>query len=351
MKESPAVTKIAVGMSGGVDSSVTAALLTEQGYHVTGVTLRLWDRENTDAADAASIAASIGIPHEVWDLRREFYEAVILPFGQAYRAGQTPNPCVFCNRFLKFGAMLDMALDRGFDGIATGHYARIEQQPDGHRRLKKAVDSQKEQTYVLYSLTQRQLSHTLFPLGGYRKEEIRAYAEQHGFATAHKADSQDICFVPDGDYVGFLNRTLGIVPVPGDFLDTQGRVIGTHRGVEAYTIGQRKGLGVAFGEPRFVIDKDAAHNAVILGTNEQTFSAGLIASQLNWIENEPTAPFRTHARTRYNQIEQPATVTPLDDGRVRVVFDVPHRAITPGQAVVFYEGDTVIGGGTIEQKL
>lgn len=342
--------KIAVGMSGGIDSSVTAALLSEQGYTVTGVTLRLWDRGDADEKDAAAVAKALGIPHETWDLRREFYDAVVLPFGRAYGEGQTPNPCVSCNRFLKFGAMLDAALSRGFDGVATGHYARVSQDETGRWRLYKAADVKKEQTYVLYSLTQHQLAHVLFPLGKYRKEEIRAYAENHGFSTAHKADSQDICFVPDGDYVDFLTHTLGMVLTPGDFIDMAGNVIGTHRGVEAYTVGQRKGLGVAFGEPRFVVDKDATKRTVTLGTNADTFADGLIAGEMNWIVPQPDAPFRVCARTRYNQTEQPATVTPLADGRAQVQFDVPHRAITPGQAVVFYDGDAVLGGGVIQSR-
>lgn len=344
--------RIAVGMSGGVDSCAAVILLLEQGYEVGGVTLCLHgDTSSPDIEDARRAAAALGIPHTVLDLRDTFRKQVMEPFGAAYAAGDTPNPCICCNRTIKFGAMLDWALENGYDGIATGHYARIEQSGDRYV-VKKAADLSKDQSYVLYSLNQHQLSHTLLPLGDRFKPDLRKLVEERGLSLSCKSDSQDICFVPDGDYVGFLNRELAIFGEKGAFLDPDGSVIGTHRGVISYTVGQRKGLGVAFGEPRFVIAKDAAANTVTLGKNEDTFAPALLAADVNWMAvDAPSAPLAVRVKTRYSQKETDAVVTPLDNGTIRVQFSQPLRAITPGQAVVLYADDMVIGGGRIVSAL
>ncbi len=342
--------RVLVGMSGGVDSTAAALLLQQQGHVVGGITLVLNDGEEalSAAADARRVAQQLGIPHETVDLRDAFSRLVKRPFAVAYQQGLTPNPCIECNRHIKFGAMLDYALENGWDAIATGHYARIEKE-NGRYLLKKAADPAKDQSYVLYSLTQHQLAHAVFPLCDRTKPELRALAEQAGLLTAQKKDSQDICFVPDGDYVGVLTGELDVVLREGAYLDTEGNRIGTHRGVEAYTIGQRKGLGVAFGEPRFVVSKNAAANTVTLGRSEDLFATELTADEVNWIAVETlTAPTRVQVKTRYKQVESDATVYPPQGDTVRVVFDTPQRAITPGQAVVFYQGDTVLGGGRIQ---
>lgn len=342
--------RVAVGMSGGVDSCAAVILLLEQGYEVGGVTLCLHnDPSAPDVQDARRAAAALGIPHTVLELQDVFRREVMEPFGAAYAAGDTPNPCIRCNRTIKFGAMLDWALQNGYDAIATGHYAQVAYDETAARYvIRKAADPAKDQSYVLYSLTQHQLSHTLFPLGDKTKAELRALVADRGIELAHKSDSQDICFIPDGDYVGFLNRDLGIFGTDGNFLSPDGTVIGTHRGVIAYTVGQRKGLGVAFGEPRFVIAKDAASNTVTLGRNEDTFSPALVADEVNWMAVDTLQePRAVTVKTRYSQKETPATVYPLPDGTIRVEFDTPVRAVTPGQAVVLYEGDTVLGGGRI----
>ncbi|MBQ3259129.1 MAG: tRNA 2-thiouridine(34) synthase MnmA [Clostridia bacterium] len=341
--------RILVGMSGGVDSTAAALLLKQQGHEVGGLTLVLNDGAQSAAAatDARRVADQLGIPHETLDLREDFLRLVKRPFAEAYVQGLTPNPCIECNRHIKFGKMLDYALAHGWDAVATGHYARIEQE-NGRFVLKKAADPTKDQSYVLYSLTQHQLAHAVFPLCDRSKPELRALVEQAGLLTAHKKDSQDICFVPDGDYVGVLTRELGVTLQTGAYLDTNGNRVGVHRGVPAYTIGQRKGLGVAFGEPRFVVSKNAAANTVTLGRSEELFATELTADEVNWIAAETiTEPTRVQVKTRYKQVESDATVYPPQDGTVRVVFDTPQRAITPGQAVVFYQGDTVLGGGRI----
>ncbi len=341
--------RILVGMSGGVDSTAAALLLKQQGHEVGGLTLVLNDGDAAlaAAADARRVADQLGIPHETLDLRDAFLTFVKRPFADAYERGLTPNPCIECNRHIKFGQMLDYALAHGWDAIATGHYARIEQE-HGRFLLKKATDPAKDQSYVLYSLTQHQLAHAMFPLCDRSKPELRALAEQAGLATAQKKDSQDICFVPDGDYVGVLTRELGVILKEGDYVDKDGNRLGTHRGVPAYTIGQRKGLGVAFGEPRFVVAKNAADGTVTLGRSEDLFTTALTADEVNWIAVETlTEPTRVQVRTRYKQVEADATVYPPENGIVRVEFDNPQRAVTPGQAVVFYQGDTVLGGGRI----
>ncbi len=348
--------KVLVGMSGGVDSSMAVSLLQEQGYDVSGVTLRLCaepgevpEKLLQAERDAADTAARLNIPHGVWDYSEHFRNTVVNDFAAVYVAGKTPNPCIVCNRCVKFGKMLDDALKAGYDGIATGHYVRSEwDETRGRWLLKKAADPARDQTYVLYMLTQHQLSHTLFPLGEYLKPDLRKQAEQRGFVNAQRPDSQDICFVPDGDYLGFLQNRFGVQCKAGNYIDEQGTVLGTHRGVEAYTIGQRKGLGVAFGEPRFVIAKNVADNTVTLGRSEALFSKQLIAENANWIAVDALRePMRVTVRTRYHQTETAATVEPYGENGFRVVFDEAVRAITPGQAVVLYQDDIVVGGGTI----
>lgn len=345
-----------IAMSGGVDSSVAALLMQQQGDTLQGVTLLLQSRaadacgSGSDAADAAKVCEKLKMPHQTWDLRDEFRRQVQDRFCACYRSGGTPNPCIDCNRYLKFGAMLDRALADGWDYIASGHYARVEW--DAHRArwvLKKGLDAGKDQSYVLYALTQHQLAHLRLPLGGLRKEQVRAIAAEQGFASANRPDSQDICFVPDGDYTAFLQQHTGAALTPGNFvLAETGQVLGAHRGMEAYTIGQRKGLGISWSEPLYVVDKRECDNAVLLGRNSDLFRTRLEAGDCNWIAMEAlTEPMRVTARTRYHQTETPATISPLPDGGVEAVFDTPIRAITPGQAVVFYQDDLVVGGGTI----
>ena len=344
--------RVLVGMSGGVDSSAAVWLLQEQGYEVEGATLILTDGNacgsSKDVDDARLTAARLGIPHRVVDKRELFQNTVIRDFANVYASGDTPNPCIVCNRELKFGALLREALAEGFDAVATGHYARIERGENGRYLLKKALDATKDQTYVLYTLTQEQLAHIVFPLGDRVKAELRQTAAERGLETAHKPDSQDICFIKDGDYAAFLEQKMGVERCVGDYLDMDGNVIGQHTGMIGYTIGQRKGLGVAFGEPRFVVSKDADRNTVTLGKSEDLFRHTLIADRVNWIAIEAlTEPITVTAKTRYSQKEAEAVVEPLDNGRVKVTFTDAQRAITTGQAVVFYDGDTVVGGGTI----
>ncbi len=352
--------KILVGMSGGVDSSMAVLLLQEQGFQVEGVTLRLCvdpsqvpEATLQAEADAAAVAEHLHIPHRVWDYSRLFRETVVHDFISTYVHGATPNPCIVCNRCVKFGRMLEQALEEGYDAVASGHYVRsVWDAERGRWLLKKAVDPTRDQSYVLYMLSQHQLAHIVFPLGDYHKTELRRAAESRGLVTADRPDSQDICFVPDGDYLSFLEKEQGTPGMPGDFVDTEGHVLGQHRGMAAYTIGQRKGLGIAFGEPRFVVAKDAAANTVMLGRHEDLFSVALIADHANWIAVDTlTAPIRVTARTRYQQKEAPATVEPYGEHDFRVIFDEPQRAVTPGQAVVLYQDDVVVGGGTIVRGL
>lgn len=349
--------RVFVAMSGGVDSAAAALLLRQAGYNVTGVTLRLHpykDRPGLcgsadDIETARAVAAGMGIPHVVLDLCDLFRERVMDRFVWAYTHGRTPNPCIDCNREIKFGALLDWALDQGADAMATGHYARVRlNTPSGRWQLLRGADRRKDQTYFLYQLTQHQLAHLLLPVGDYEKPALRALAAANGLSNAQKADSQDICFVPDGDYVSFLRQYGGVEPVPGDFLDSEGRVLGRHRGMECYTIGQRKGLGVSANAPQYVLGKDPDRNAVILGEDNRLYTRELTAERVNWLSvPEPDRPLSVTAKTRYSQREAAATVEPLPGGRIRMVFTEPQRAVTPGQAVVFYDGDLVLGGGTI----
>lgn len=355
--------KILAAMSGGVDSSASAVLLLEQGYDVAGVTMALYDQGDIgkktrsccsadDIADARSVCARLGIDHYVFNMGNIFHKEVIDRFISGYQCGLTPNPCIDCNKYVKFDALLRRAGDVGCWRIATGHYARIEYDDAAQRiLLKTAADDHKDQTYFLYSMTQEQLSRVKFPLGGLTKPETRRLAEKAMLTNARKPDSQDICFVPDGDYAGFIERTTGQAPKPGDFLDTEGRVIGQHRGLVHYTVGQRKGLGFAFPEPHYVCSKDAQHNTVTIGTSERLFAKRLLAGDCNWIAVQAlTAPMRVQAKIRYGQKAQPATLFPDENGNI-IEFDEPQRAISPGQATVWYDGDVVVGGGTIIKSL
>jgi tRNA-specific 2-thiouridylase len=297
------------------------------------------------------VAQRLRIPFHIFDARREFRQQVVEPFIAAYEAGLTPNPCMLCNRTMKFSWFWDRAEEAGCDYVVTGHYARIEER-DGRFLLKKAADEAKDQTYFLYTLTQEQLKHTLFPLGSLTKTEARAIAEALGLLNAKKRDSQDICFIPDGDYMVFMERHTNKTYEGGNYLDLQGNVVGQHRGAVAYTLGQRKGLGLAMGAPVYVCGKDMAANTVTVGPNEALFHSALRANDWNWIAMEGLAePIRVTAKARSRMREEPATVYPEENGFARVEFDEPQRAITPGQAVVLYDGDTVIGGGTITEVL
>lgn len=345
-----------VGMSGGVDSSVAAWLTLQQGYACAGGTMRLHSFScggADDASDAQTVARKLGIPHYILDCQEEFAQQVISNFVSVYESGGTPNPCIQCNRHLKFGAMLDWALSHGFDYVVSGHYARIRRDPVSQRYLLyKAADQAKDQTYFLACLNQRQLSHILFPLGDLTKTEVRQIAEENGFVNARKRDSQDICFVPGGDYAAFLRQYTGKDYSPGAYLDLNGNVVGQHQGAVCYTKGQRKGLGIALGAPVYVCGKDMQNNTVTVGPNEALFSPALRAADWNWLPfPELNQPLRVTAKTRHSQCEQPATVYPEADGTARVEFDTPQRAVTPGQAVVLYQNDLVIGGGTITEAL
>ncbi len=357
--------KALIGMSGGVDSSVAAFLTQQAGYDCVGATMRLFsndvlgeDQQSTccsldDVEDAKSVARRMGMPHYTFNFQDTFRETVMDKFVRCYERGDTPSPCIDCNRYLKFGALLRRARELGCRYVVTGHYAQIHQDPEsGRYLLYKAADRAKDQTYFLYCLTQDMLAHTLFPLGSLTKPEVRAIAAEHGFVTARKHDSQDICFVPGGDYIAFLERYTCKHYAPGDFLDEAGHVVGQHRGAVRYTIGQRKGLGLAMGEPVYVCRKDMQANTVTVGPNSALFSRGLRANDWNWFPfPELTAPADVTVKIRHSQFEQPARVIPEADGFARVEFTEPMRAVTPGQAVVLYQGDMVLGGGTITEAI
>lgn len=348
-----------IAMSGGVDSSVAAFLMKEAGFDCTGVTMRLFDNEDAgidreksccsleDADDARSVANRLGIPYFVFNFKTDFKKCVINKFINAYECGATPNPCIDCNRFLKFERLYRRAKEIECDFIVTGHYARIEKKGERYL-LKKAKDSAKDQSYVLYSLTQEQLAHTKFPLGEYEKTEIRRIAEMNGFINAKKHDSQDICFVPDGDYAKVIELHTGKIYPHGNFVSREGKVLGKHKGIIRYTIGQRKGLGLALPKPLYVCEKRTEQNEVVLGRNEDLFSKKFDVSDINWIAfDTPPEIIKAKVKIRYRQEEQPAVIIPRSDGSAHVIFDEAQRAITKGQAAVFYDNDTVIGGGTI----
>lgn len=338
--------KIAVGLSGGVDSSAAAHILLEQGYDVMGIILRLKPENaaDSDIADAQRIADCLGIELRVLDRRDFFKKSVIDPFVAEYLAARTPNPCVECNYAIKFGAMLDYALENGCDGIATGHYAKIDE--NNGRFLLKRSESAKDQSYFLHRLNQFQLSHSIFPLEGMEKSLIREKAEKAGIHVAEKRDSQEICFVPNDDYIAYLS-SLGITSPKGSFVDKSGNILGEHNGIINYTIGQRKGLG-AFGKPMFVTGISAENNTVTIGENGSQYSRGLIADRMNWIAfDKLEEPLRADVKIRFRAKEQPALITPNSDGTVTVIFDEPQRSITPGQSAVAYDGNTVLGGGRI----
>ncbi len=357
--------KALIAMSGGVDSSVAAYLMQQAGFDCVGATMRLCDNEllgsNQDSSccsiddteDARSVAYRLGMRFYVFNHTSDFREKVVDKFVRCYEQGGTPNPCIDCNRFLKFDALLNKALTLGYNYIATGHYARIEKDPfSGRYLLYRAADRTKDQTYFLSCLTQHQLSHTKFPLGSLTKDKVRQIAQEQGFLNARKRDSQDICFIPDGDYMAFLQRYTGKQYPAGDFLDREGNVIGRHSGAPGYTLGQRKGLGLAMGEPVYVCAKNMEQNTVTVGANQDLYNSILRANDWNWISIPGLEkPKEVTAKVRYRHIEQPATVYPEENGLARVEFHEPQRAITAGQAVVLYDGDLVVGGGTITEIL
>lgn len=353
--------KVVVGMSGGVDSSVAAWLLKEQGYDVIGVTMQIWHEEESviqeenggccglsAVDDARRVASQIGIPYYVMNFRSEFQKYVIDYFTDEYENGRTPNPCIACNRFVKWESLLKRSLDIGADYIATGHYARVEKLANGRYALRVSETARKDQTYALYNLTQEQLSHTLMPVGAYEKEEIRKIAEEIGLQVANKPDSQDICFVPDGDYASFIEKNKGKTFPEGNFVTSDGTVVGTHKGIIHYTVGQRKGLGLSLGHPVFVLEIRPESNEVVVGTNEESMTQIVKANRLNFMSVEDLKePKRVWAKIRYNHKGAWCTVERTGADEVTAVFEEPQRAVTPGQALVLYDGEYVLGGGTI----
>lgn len=354
--------KVVVGMSGGVDSSVAAFLLKEQGYDVIGVTMQIWqDEEETEkeenggccglsaVEDARRVAEHLDIPYYVMNFKREFKTNVMDYFVEEYLQGRTPNPCIACNRYVKWESLLKRSLDIGADYIATGHYARIDRLPNGRFAIRNSVTAAKDQTYALYNLTQEQLSRTLMPVGEYTKKEIRRLAEEAGLPVAHKPDSQEICFVPDNDYAGFIDREAGDrVPGPGNFVSTDGRVLGQHKGITHYTIGQRKGLELPMGRRVFVTKIIPETNEVVIGENEDVFTHTVLCDRVNYMGMaDLQEPRRVLAKIRYNHSGEYCLIEKQTDGKVLCTFEKPVRASTPGQAVVFYEGEYVLGGGTI----
>jgi len=349
--------KVVVAMSGGVDSSVTAALLVQQGYEVIGMMMRLWSEPGSESANrcctpdsmamARRVSARLGIPFYAVDAQQVFHDTVVNFFIEGYTQGITPNPCLVCNRHIRWEFLLQRALSLGADFMATGHYARLKQNDTGNIQLLRAVDRKKDQSYVLHVLNQEQLSHAFFPLGGYTKAEVRQMAKQFGLPVAERPDSQDLCFLGDGDYREFLQRRVPEVHSPGPILNRQGVQLGYHQGLAFYTIGQRKGLGIAASQPLYVLEKDARRNILLVGTKEELGSRKLTAANVNWINGTPTIPFRAEVKIRYQAQEAWGTVTPLGSNKARVEFEQPLRDITPGQAAVFFDGEICLGGGLI----
>lgn len=354
--------KVVVGMSGGVDSSVAAWLLKKQGYEVIGVTMQIWQDEAQQTQeenggccglsavdDARRVAWKLGIPYYVMNFKEEFKTHVMDYFVAEYMRGRTPNPCIACNRYVKWESLLKRSLDIGADYIATGHYARVEKLPGGRYSLKTSATAAKDQTYALYNLTQEQLARTLMPVGEYTKDEIRKMAEEIGLFVANKPDSQEICFIPDHDYAKFIEEQAGEVPGPGNFVDMDGHIIGRHEGITHYTVGQRKGLNLAMGYPVFVVAIRPETNEVVIGNSEDVFTDTVICDTLNWmaIDGLHGEPMRVKAKIRYSHAGADCVIKELDNDTVECRFTEPVRAATPGQAVVFYDGDYVVGGGTI----
>ena len=353
--------KVVVGMSGGVDSSVAAWLLKEQGYDVIGVTMQIWQDEDnvvqeenggccglSAVDDARRVAASIGIPYYVMNFKDEFKKTVIDYFTEEYLNGRTPNPCIACNRYVKWEALLQRSLSIGADYIATGHYARIDRLPNGRYAIRRSATLAKDQTYALYNLTQEQLAHTLMPVGEYSKDRIREMADEIGLMVAHKPDSQDICFVPDGDYASFIEETTDHPLPEGNFVSPDGKILGRHKGIIHYTVGQRKGLGLALGYPAFVLEIRPETNEVVIGTYDESLTHTVRADRLNFMSVEDlTEPMRVFAKIRYNHKGAWCTVEKTGEDEITCTFDEPIRAATPGQAVVLYDGEYVLGGGTI----
>ncbi len=341
--------KVAIAMSGGVDSSVAAALLKEAGHEVVGVTMRLMPRDSRAETDAANIARRLGITHYVIDLTHIFAERVIEDFCREYSRGRTPNPCVQCNKHIKFGALMEKTRELGADFIATGHHTRTERDENtGKYLLMKGADRQRDQSYFLCRLDQKQLSRAVFPVGHLTKKKVRQIAGELGLPVADRPESREICFIPDDDYAGFLNENVPQASRPGPILDNQGKLLGEHRGLVHYTVGQRRGLGIAADAPLYVIAIDPEKNAIIAGAKEETYGTELVAGSLNWIAiAKPESAIKVKASIRYRHAEAETVVNPLENGSVYVKFAEPQSAIAPGQTIVFYEGDRVIGGGTI----
>lgn len=355
-KEGFRTEKVVIGMSGGVDSSVAAVLLKKSGYSVTGATLILYNEdeaclkaEEKNISDAKAVCERLNIPHTTFDMRKEFGKYVIGDFISEYTAGRTPNPCIRCNRYVKFSSLIEKGKEAGTDKIATGHYAKITfDKVSGRYLLSVAEDRAKDQTYVLYSLTQNELSKAVMPLGNITKSEVRAIAEEYGFINASRPDSQDICFVPDSDYAAFIERRTGIKYPPGDFTDENGKVLGKHSGIINYTVGQRKGLGIALGHPVFVLSKDASKNLVVLGEETSLLRKRVTVQNPNFIPFETlNGGMKVSAKLRYSQKPEASRIEMAGDNTLVIEFEKPQRAPSPGQSAVFYDGDTVVGGGII----
>lgn len=341
--------KVLIAMSGGVDSAAAALYIKELGYECAGVTMKLCEKESSDIDDAKIICEKLGIEHHVLDLRDDFKKLVIDDFIREYKRGATPNPCVECNRTIKFGALLDFCLAHGFNKLATGHYAKIEQNIDGKYLLRQAKDRSKDQSYFLWSLTDDQLSRVIFPLGDSTKDEVRTIAEKNGFINAHKSDSQDICFISDGDYARFIEDYTKETFAKGNFIDTNGNILGKHTGIIHYTVGQRKGLGIALGKPAFVKEKDAEANTVTLCGDAELYKDELCASGANFSSAcSFDAPLNLRAKIRYRHEAAEATLIKTSENSFKILFKEPQRAPAKGQSVVLYDGDIVVGGGIIE---